>query len=266
MRPPEVLEASVKLKASVPSVSSEVLTDDSPSPQEPVSVRPLTKPEPTVQSVSSEIVKDETAPQEPSSKRSLTTDLTTDTISSNFDTTNLQHFDEISSTAYAEVGPGSLSEISSDSRTESESISEQVNFLKGKFLSTNALLGVLNSATETLTEIPRTVKENVYFVLDHSSNISKKSNNTRMDHWDNCGIWETTSTSLKTTYFVRQENGTLKFCDKKKDGKFYREVRKRMVLLDPQPNETNLVEMKCYYAKLQRDPKYEKRSARYMHA
>ena len=134
-----------------------------------------------------------------------------------------------------------------------------MNFLKGKFLSTNALLGVLNSATETLTEIPRTVKENVYFVLDHSSNISKKTNNTRMDHWDNCGIWETTSTSLKTTYFVRQENGTLKFCDKKKDGKFYREVRKKMALLDPQPNETNLVEMKRYYAKLQRDPKYEKR-------
>ena len=144
------------------------------------------------------------ATKEPSSKRPLTADGTTGTISSNFDTTNLQNFDEISSTAYAEVGPGSVSEISSDSRTESESISEQVNFLKGKFLSTNALLGVLNSATETLTEIPRTVKENVYFVLDRSSNISKKTNNTRMDHWDNCGIWETTSTSLKTTYFVRQ--------------------------------------------------------------
>ena len=56
-----------------------------------------------------------------------------------------------------------------------------------------------------------------------------------------------------------QENGTLKFCDKKKDGKIYREVRKKMILLDPQPNETNLVEMKRYYAKLQRDPKYEKR-------
>ena len=96
LRPPEVLEASVKLEASVPSVSSEVLTDDSPSPQEPTSVRPLTKSEPTVQSVSSEIVKDETlSPQEPSSKRSLTTDLTTDTISSNFDTTNLQNFDDI---------------------------------------------------------------------------------------------------------------------------------------------------------------------------
>lgn len=32
-----------------------------------------------------------------------------------------------------------------------------------------------------------------------------------------------------------------------------------MVLLDPQPNEISLVEMKRYYAKLQRDPKYEKR-------
>ena len=205
LRPHEVLETSVKLEASVPSVSSEVLTDDSPSPQESASVRPLTKPEPTVQSVPSEIVKDETlSPQEPSSKRSLKTDLTTGTISSNFDNTNLQNFDEISSTAYAEVGPGSVSEISSDSRTESESISEQVNFLKGKFLSTNSLLGVLNSATETLTKIPRTVKENIYFVLDHSSNISKKTNNTRMDHWDNCGIWETTSTSLKTTYFGKK--------------------------------------------------------------
>ena len=96
LRLPEVLEASVKLEASVPSVSSEVLADDSPSPQEPASVRPLTKLGPTVQSFSSEIVKDKTlSPQEPSSKRSLTTDLTTDTISSSSDTTNLQNFDEI---------------------------------------------------------------------------------------------------------------------------------------------------------------------------
>ena len=57
LRPPEVLEASVKLEASVPSVSSEVLTDDSPSPQEPASARPLTKPEPIVQSVSLKLSK-----------------------------------------------------------------------------------------------------------------------------------------------------------------------------------------------------------------
>ena len=110
-----------------------------------------------------------------------------------------------------------------------------------------------------MSEIPRTVKENVHFVLDHSSNISKKANSNRMEHYDNCGVWETTSTSLKTTFFVREENGTLKFCEKKKDGKFYREIRKKKVLLDPQPNESNLFELKRYYAKLQRDKNYEKR-------
>ena len=45
-------------------------------------------------------------------------------------------------------------------------------------MGTNALLDELKSATKTLTEIPRTVKENVYFVLDRSSNISKLSNDT----------------------------------------------------------------------------------------
>ena len=113
-----------------------------------------------------------------------------------------------------------MSEFVFDLHTESESISEQVNFLKDKFLSTNTLLDVVKSATETLTEIPRTVKENFFFDLDHSSDISKKSNNTRMNHCDNCGIWEITSTSLKTTYFIRQDNGTFKFCDKK-DGEFF---------------------------------------------
>ena len=41
-------------------------------------------------------------------------------------------------------------------------------------------------------------------------------------------------------------------------GFFYREAKK-MVLLDSAANETNLVELKRYYAKLQRDPNYEKR-------
>ena len=83
------------------------------------------------------------------------------------------------------------SETSLDSRIDSESINEPKNCLKGKFLSTNGLLDILNSATEIFSETPRTVKENVYFVLDHSSNISKKSSTTRMDHWDNCGVWDT---------------------------------------------------------------------------
>ena len=84
-----------------------------------------------------------------------------------------------------------------------------------------------------------------------------------MEHWDNCSVWETTSTSLKTTFFVREENGTLKFCEKKKDGKFYREDRKKNILLDPQPNESNLVELKRYYVKLQRDKSYENRISRF---
>ena len=112
------------------------------------------------------------------------------------------------------------SETSLDSRIDTESIIEPKNCLKGKFLSTYGLLDILNSATEIFSETPWTVKENVYFVLDHSSNISKQSSNTRMDRWDNCGVWDTKSTSLKTTFFEKQENGTLKSCVRKKDGLF----------------------------------------------
>ena len=50
---------------------------------------------------------------------------------------------------------------------------------------------------------------------------------------------------------------------KKKDGKFFREDRKKNILLDPQPNESNLVELKRYYVKLQRDKSYENRISRF---
>ena len=95
---------------------------------------------------------------------------------------------------------------------------------------------VLNSCLKYL----RLPKESVHFVLDHSSIISKKSNSNRMEHWDNCSVWETTSTSLKTTFFVREENGTLKFCEKKKDGKFYREDRKKEYTFGPSAERKQL--------------------------
>ena len=55
--------------------------------------------------------------------------------------------------------------------------------------------------------------------MDHFSDLSKKSSDTRMNHLDNCGVWETKSTS-KTTHFVRQDNGTLEFSVKKKKSAF----------------------------------------------
>jgi hypothetical protein len=51
---------------------------------------------------------------------------------------------------------------------------------------------VLTSDIESHSEVPRTVKENVYFLVDHSANLNRKANAKYMKFWDNCGTWDTT--------------------------------------------------------------------------
>ena len=63
--------------------------------------------------------------------------------------------------------------------------------LDGKFLQLDKIIEVLTSDNESYSEVPRTVKENVYFLVDHSANLNRKANAKYMKFWDNCGTWDT---------------------------------------------------------------------------
>ena len=57
-----------------------------------------------------------------------------------------------------------------------ETDTENLAKLNGKFLSTDRLLEVLVNENVSHTEIPSSVKEHVYFVLDHTANVNRKAN------------------------------------------------------------------------------------------
>ena len=59
--------------------------------------------------------------------------------------------------------------------------------LDGKFLQLDKIIEVLISDNESYSEVPRTVKENVYFLVDHNANLNRKANAKNMQLWDNCG-------------------------------------------------------------------------------
>ena len=63
--------------------------------------------------------------------------------------------------------------------------------LCGQVVVMNKIIEVLTSDIESHSEVPRTVKENVYFLVDHNANLNRKANAKYMKFWDNCGTWDT---------------------------------------------------------------------------
>ena len=76
-----------------------------------------------------------------------------------------------------------------------------------------------------------------------------------MEFRDNCGTWDTKSTSTQTTFFVRQK-GKLVSIMKKLD-KNCNEIKKKFVSL--QPDESDVFILKQYNATLKRAKTYKKR-------
>lgn len=105
------------------------------------------------------------------------------------------------------------SQVSNDSQVASD---VPHNRLNGKFLTTDTLIDILTTDTATLSEVPGKLKEDTYFLIDNTNNINRKKQSKRMEFYDNCGTWDTKSTSTKTSYFVKTENGNMISCVKKK--------------------------------------------------
>ncbi|GFN94265.1 hypothetical protein PoB_002077100 [Plakobranchus ocellatus] len=79
----------------------------------------------------------------------------------------------------------------------------------GRFLETEKVIEILQrtSVNDTLSEVPRVKKDDVYFVVQNENNKDRRAQGKRSQFWDARGAWECNSTSR--SYFL-QENEKLR--------------------------------------------------------
>ncbi|KAK3089318.1 hypothetical protein FSP39_002697 [Pinctada imbricata] len=133
-----------------------------------------------------------------------------------------------------------------------------VNGLDGKFLNSDETLKVITTfdSENVHKHVPQGHKENVFFLVENAPDNNKRS------FVDDCGVWF--KNSRKTAYFIKNESGQLKPIFKKGDN-FLREIKGKMVLLDPQPSLDKVLVLQRYYSKLKKNPIYQRRVSWFEH-
>ena len=134
---------------------------------------------------------------------------------------------------------------------------QSTNKLNGRFLDVQSLCELLQHELSVMPSIPKGVKEDVYFVLENSNNISKRMRGEISNFEDDCGVWNSKVSSTKKTVF-HHVDGKFKVIEMK-NGKYCTKIRKDWVPLEPQPLEDELMIMKRFYTSLKRKPDYKKR-------
>ena len=95
--------------------------------------------------------------------------------------------------------------------------------------------------------IPMGKKEDVHYTIDNSENIAKRNKRMKSDFTDDCGVWNTKTTSTKKTEFLHRD-GTYVFVLKQKG--LYGTKKNGFTALTPQPAAKDIVFLKRCYATL----------------
>ena len=132
----------------------------------------------------------------------------------------------------------------------------------GKFLDTEKSLNILLQSPPAFDEIPFGKKENVYFVLNNSSNLERRANLKKVVFPDDCGTWIGSFGTCPRAHFLRLGGGDFKKIYLKK-GQFCIEKqisRKRSYIpMDPQPPNQEIAVVHRYYTTLKLDQNYRRR-------
>lgn len=122
---------------------------------------------------------------------------------------------------------------------------QSTNKLNGRFLDVYSLCELLQNESSVMQSIPKGVKEDVYFVLENSNNISKRMRGEISNFEDDCGVWNSKVSSTKKTVF-HHVDGMFKVIEMK-NCKYCTKIMKEWVPLEPQPLEDELMIMKRFY-------------------
>ena len=74
-----------------------------------------------------------------------------------------------------------------------------------QFMSVLEMYAILHETKceQVLSEVPRGVKENVWYVVDNSGNVEQQADGKKMFFWDDCGAWSSKDGRVvKRTYAV----------------------------------------------------------------
>ena len=71
------------------------------------------------------------------------------------------------------------------------------------FMSTETAIAHLTSRKKGLNEIPGGIKQDVYFLVDNTTNITQRRTGKQSDFPDDCGIWDTDKGTSPRTYYIK---------------------------------------------------------------
>ena len=111
--------------------------------------------------------------------------------------------------------------------------------IENKFLSPEEVLALMLTQQPSGKSVPGGVKENVAFVLENETNLTRKGVGKRACYVDDCGAWSR-SGSCKTHHYILSEGKRLHYVDKK-DGNYVKFVKGKRVVIEPQPEVDEIV-------------------------
>ena len=78
-----------------------------------------------------------------------------------------------------------------------------------RFLTVDELLSALQHPHQILSEVPRGVKENCYFIINNEENMKRRCTIGRSIYWDDCGSWRSDGCT-NTAYYFKSGDWKLK--------------------------------------------------------
>ena len=133
--------------------------------------------------------------------------------------------------------------------------------LDNSFLSTDKTLDLLRFGKPILEKVPLGPKDNMFFIIDNSSNSEKRRQNKQSNFLDDCGAWKSGGPTTKFIYHVDQSGKRTKI--HLKEGKYCveRRIEKKNVYvpLDIQPKDSELLVLHRQYMTLKAPQQYQRR-------
>jgi len=132
-----------------------------------------------------------------------------------------------------------------------------------QFMSVLEMYAILHETKceQVLSEVPRGVKENVWYVVDNSGNVERQADGKKNIFWDDCGAWSSKDGHVvKRTYVVSGKrlsvvqvvNGL--YCKQQVVNK-----KRSWVPLEVQPCTDAVVVVSSFYTTLKDDSSYRKK-------
>ena len=179
-------------------------------------------------------------------------------VSSDFDSS--QDMDDFNDTFDEDEASGSAKEELQMEKVEMEVAEGGFPSESNKFMDIFEAFEMITTATVVHSDIPRGLKENVWFLIDNSHNTNHPER--RNTFYDDCGVWDSRQGSVAKSHLLLDDGGIL--CTLKiHKGEFKKlsiaDGKKEWVTIDPQPDPDKVVICHRYYAFLKRDTNYKRR-------